>query len=320
MPTTDIRLVVVPAETELSTLRDYEPHQVGNKFSDQTTLNIQKVQNGYAILYTDHEFCALDTDIFAKNLISIAQRRFPNTEIAFASFYQFREIGTDRVDKFSIQTAQSILDLDEYLKSHKASNFTYHTSYSIGLIESILAAIAEREKEDSDEEEDDDESEYDDFKQPFLDMMQDSHDDEDDVSWLVGKVPYGEKKSKRRKSKQDVSKSAILRHADNGKKNYKRHGVIVIEDKDDLKKDRDTIKEFLKEFIPGDAEWKKDLRRDLLDRWLDDYAITKKRLKKVEKEYRKARSGKKSDSIDRVLTMSQQMVRSQYNHWNDPTK
>ena len=75
----------------------------------------------------------------------------------------------------------------------------------------------------------------------------------------------------------------ILKNDKNPKRSYKRHGVIICNDKKSRKNDEAIIKEFLKDFIPGDSEWIKSFRHDILKRWMKMYSISKSDLKELEK-------------------------------------
>lgn len=156
-------------------------------------------------------------------------------------------------------------------------------------------------------DDDDDEGEY--------------EDDEDEDDYEDDPKPKKRRK-KRRVSKPSYGESRVVKDAKNPKKSYNRHGVVVCS-KDDIKKDEKILKEFLKDFIPGDANWKKDFRSDIVKRWIKMYAVTNKQLKQLEKQHRRARLAKRNKSsidTDRALEFTRKLFNTPIDRWNDPSK
>lgn len=133
--------------------------------------------------------------------------------------------------------------------------------------------------------------------------------------------PKNKSKKSKKKSKISYGRSRVLRAANNPKRAYRRHGVIVCTEKDAIKKDEKVIKEFLKDFIPGDAEWKKDFRKDLLKRWMNLYVITKKQLKYFEKNmHKQVVRNRTNANVERTLNITRQLFNVPIDQWNNPNK
>jgi hypothetical protein len=92
---------------------------------------------------------------------------------------------------------------------------------------------------------------------------------------------------KKRKLRFESAHSRIFAHANNKKRNVKNRGIIISSNKKDKRKDREILKSFLKEFIPGKAPWIKMYRSMVLERWLKLYSMSKKEEKKYRNESRK---------------------------------
>jgi hypothetical protein len=114
-------------------------------------------------------------------------------------------------------------------------------------------------------------------------------------------------KKKKKKSSKDkdkdkddiaIKKSAIYKSSDHPKRDVKKYGLIRIEDKDDIKKDYKQLLAVTKDFIPGNEKWKKEFRQNLAARWLMSYAVTKKKLKKLQSVRNKDNS--KSETVKKI--------------------
>jgi hypothetical protein len=114
-------------------------------------------------------------------------------------------------------------------------------------------------------------------------------------------------KKKKKKSSKDkdkdkddiaIKKSAIYKSSDHPKRDVKKYGLIRIEDKDDIKKDYKQLLAVTKDFIPGNEKWKKEFRQNLAARWLMSYAVTKKKLKKLQSARNKDNS--KSETVKKI--------------------
>jgi hypothetical protein len=126
------------------------------------------------------------------------------------------------------------------------------------------------------------------------------------------------KKSSKKKDKDkdddlDIKKSAIFKHADHPKKDIEKYGLIIISNKDDIKKDYKTLLKIGNEFIPGKEKWKKEFRQNVAARWLMSYCISKKKLKKVKAN---VKADKKQDT---VKTLSKSLYATS-SIWSNPQR
>lgn len=190
--------------------------------------------------------------------------------------------------------------------------------------------------EDDGDEYDEYDEEYDDDDDEDVEISNDAYEllkamglDIEDIE----KKPKARKNSKNtsksgkgtRKSptKKSYSKSRVIDAAHNPKKSYKRHGVVIYNNKKYMKHDRNIIKEFLKDFIPGNSEWKKAFRKDVLERWMKDYAVSKKRLKRLEKAYTDTQKpATRHIDTNKILDYTNRVLRSarSESQWNNPNK
>ena len=117
--------------------------------------------------------------------------------------------------------------------------------------------------------------------------------------------------------------SRLIRSTKNVKRQIKKHGIIISSDKDNKKYDREIIKSFLKDFIPGDSDWIRIYRRIMLERWMDTFVISKKTAKELQKMHEK-NSNKKSyqknkKSQNRVLDLTSKLF-NDYDLFSDPSR
>ena len=144
-------------------------------------------------------------------------------------------------------------------------------------------------------------------------------DDDDDDNYKDEDDDYDYDDDDDDDDKPGYYQSACWHSSDNAKKMIRRHGVIVA-NKKDIRKDERIIREFLKEFFPGNAGWKKEFRSDVAKRWLQMFVVTRGQLKRLEKAARKAR--RENDSGDRVSKALDftQMLFGTRDHWSDPNR
>lgn len=132
---------------------------------------------------------------------------------------------------------------------------------------------------------------------------------------------FKDKKKKKKKSTRLQNTSRSIKASKHPKRDFNRHGVIISK-KDAIERDRKTIKGFLKDFIPGDEKWKKEFRNDLLDRWMDMYVITSKKLKKLEKKANEKKNNKNqlSPRTKRMISEVGRRLTSPVSAWDDVNK
>lgn len=305
----NVTLHIIPDDVMSYDLEDFDELQHGKVRSTSREIKVNKVADGYSIVYTDNVFNELDARVFAKNMIRIFQTNVPNSIIDMKIFYHF-ELDNGE-DSFDYETAENILGLNELLIGIRNQMFRYHASDSMNEI------IEYMQDDENDEEEDDDWDMFDPRSH-----YDDDDDDEDDPFESLDRALRGHStRHKNSKTREYYGRSKVMKNAKNPKRAYKRHGVLVADDKDDLRKDEKIIKEFLKDFIPGNSDWKKDFRRDVLKRWMKMYALSKKNLKKLDREYRKANASRKSTvNTEKALDFTRRLFNVPVDRWNDPSR
>lgn len=289
----------------------------GKIFSTLKSIKVNNVNGKYSILYKDEVFEKLDQRTFSTNLLKLFFNNLSNRSILFTIEYHCD-------GKYSnLNCIAQVLVFNEIMSKLKSSAYQNNNYVSYVMSDSLKELcqyVCDNFDYDDDDEEYEDEDKQQDEGQEVLSTLQQilggiEEDDEDDSD------DYGKKKYK--KSKKHYQSSKILRTAKNPKKSYNRHGVITVDKKNSIKTDEKIIKAFLKDFIPGDAGWKKDLRQDLLKRWIKSYAITRKKLKDMERKHRKKQEEKyrsRNPEVQTALDFARRMFSQSIDNWNDPRR
>lgn len=293
-----------------------------SKMSNAAAINVLKRSNepnAYIVAFNVGELMddQMVIDVLFSNIIYIFDTNLPaDTKVDFT-------IGTipmigcveDSLADLSIQDRHDMLEEMGYVLSlHNefvsvlihATNYDYATSDTVTNIASILMGLDDSAEQ---EEEEDGEADEADVVNSLNDYV---------MHFLEDSEPT---KKKKKKGKKTYRISRAVKAANSPKKSYKRHGVIICSDKDAIKKDRKIIKEFLKDFIPGDSKWKRHFRDDLLDRWIRVYVITKKQLKRFEKnQHRESDKDRLSRNARQTIDFTRRLFNVPIDTWNDPTR
>lgn len=285
---------------------NYDPMRDGKTRSTEDKINVVKVSDGYSVVFDDDVFVNLSLSKLVSSLVQVFGTNVPDTMFDFRIMYHY-EGATEMY--FDFDTAKHVLDLDDMMtkitKSGKIPIFTY----------TRLEGLNEVYSDFKDELEDN-------ADEGIEDLLNDEDDEEDDdyngndlLTYLTG----GSNKKEKKESQDYYGRSRVWKNSKQPKKQINRHGVLIAADKSDLKKDEKIIKEFLKDFLPGDASWKKEFRNDVLHRWMSMYAISRKMLKQLEKQHRKDRK-KKSVNTDRIINFTDRLFSVPVDRWSDPNK
>lgn len=285
---------------------DYSPSRDGKTRSTETKINVLKVSDGYSVVFDDGVFMNVQPSKLVASLVTICTNNLKDTLIDYRIVYHY-EGASDSF--FDPNVAKHVLDLDILMTDINDAKSIPEFAYT--RLEGIADVASDLQ--DYDEEED-----------PFDFEEYDDDDDEDDeygpddfMSLLTGKPA---KKSKDKEKDRDYyGRSRVWKNSKQPKRQIHRHGVLIAADKSDLKKDEKIIKEFLKDFMPGKAEWKKEFREDVLERWMRTYAISRKNLKQLERKQRKNRT-KKSAAAERALQLTNRLFSVPIDRWYDPSK
>lgn len=340
-------LVIVPSNFNVSNFKNApELFDIYNKqFSTLTEIKVNKYNDGYIVVYSDKDFKQLNPKSFVINLVSLFLKNIPNTVIDMTVKYiytdnEFSNIeGYDNVELFDPEVAKMAINIDQLLDIMSGSGYTKLLSYH--KLRSFVKMVSDYqeyiymmdERDDGSEVDIDDDEDEDDTDDEFVPNISQSYDDEDDdvsneITKLVSGITISKSNNKSSKSKNkkkgkrnvDYGTSKVLRHANSPKRAYNRHGVIIASDKDDIRSDEKIIKEFLKEFIPGNQEWKKEFRHDLLKRWISMYCVSKKDLKKLESNHRKKTRKRSYIDADKTLDFTRRLLNVPLDNWNNPNK
>lgn len=302
-------------------------NQITELIQDQKDPNQYHREKQYSIVYRQSDFLKLDNSKLMVNIITLFHNNLPNEGINLILHYHYTTV--DGIDLFDLDTATKVMDFDRFCKSLMDTGRMPIFNY-LGL----------QDKDDIEEDRylnddsDDDDDEMDIFHKLGLtdddeeDDSDENSEEEEDRSF----DPFGfledpdmrkdKKKSSKKTSMDDfIGRSRVMKNAKTPKRDINRHGVIVANKRSDLEKDRDTIKRFLKVFLPGKKDWQKKFRKDVLKRWLTMYAISKKDLEKMEREHRRQRkeAAKKGyDAVHRGLSLTQRLMTTPVDRWNDP--
>lgn len=326
----NLRLCIIPSGVDvLDSIKDYSPSIDGKVFSSLTDIKVNKVSDGYSILYRSDDIKNMDMDVLGNNIMKLFMENVPNTIIDFKIFYYSEVVDLPEIyTAIDLKTVNAILELEnKFANVPETSMFNYIRTMNLNKIISDVIANYNDLNEEDDEEDDSDSSDYfEAFGLTNFDNDDDDEYDEDDeddntFSFLEQYVNGGQKsKHKASKKRNAYNESRVLYDAKNPKRSYNRHGVIIC-DKESKKRDEKILKEFLKDFFPGDAEWKKSFRNKVLKRWMKMYCVTKKDLKELEKAHRKVQNSKHgSINTEKTLDFTRRLFNVPIDRWSDPSK
>lgn len=335
----DRSLMDFPAEEGL-----YPRGCYGKLFSnkDQINVNVNKTKSGdishYSINFVDIEYERVDIPVFVAKLLTLLSQNLKTGEYNISiNYYECNDNDTVSPNVFIniLKTADILKGISgNAIKSDKNELTIIYdeNAETIDKIEDTLNRYEEalgntQSSEDDDEDYVSSDKDMDALSSIFGDMLQEDPDDQeasmspyDIVKSITGDNETKGKKNKN-KSNKSYAKSHIFRESKNPKKEVKRHGVIIARDKDDIKKDEKTLKEFLKDFIPGKDGWVKDFREDLIERWMRTYTIKNKDLKKLQKARRKnEKDAAKAKKNKEILNFTRNIFNVPVSSWDDPTK
>ena len=312
--------------------------KIGKELSNVSEIKVNKSINGYSIIYDTNTFINIDNDILRKAIINIFEKNLNDVNLNFKieCFVQVTPgIETDLTKKV-IALSNLFTEMYKYIidNDYKFSNgmiFNYEISESLKQLALLLMNKINNKADDElsyyRNEEDIEDDDYDDEDFEEEDDDDDDEDDEeilgslDDI--LRGKRKKNNSNKKKSTTKKTYGTSIVMKETKNPKKNYNRHGVMIC-DKDSIKKDEKILKAFLKDFMPGNQDWKKDFRDDVLKRWIQMYVVTKKQKNKLEKQHRKLKARKRYTTTNadtrKALEFTQRLFNTPIDRWNDPSR
>lgn len=310
---------------------------VGNLFSSQGEVVFNSVDDGYSILYDSETFNKLDMLLLAKNILVLLMKNLSNCRMNLTIYYHFRvyEDETD-ITGFNMETASNFISFHDVFSKVNDNNdqifvearkvLSYRISQSVLDTCEIYINICRVAKAKDEEN-----------RQKTITPQGNNNSHvmvEDyfrDITWMDDDNDRkSSKKKSKKKSKADMRRkeyptSKVMKAAKSPKKSYKRHGVLVCKDKSAIKKDEKIIKDFIKDFFPGGAEWKKKFRKELLNRWMSTYVISVKGLKMVEKKMRNDAKETRNRrrrvyGVSKALDITSRLMTTPVDQWSDPRR
>lgn len=316
-----LTIYIVPSDCQLETLEGYVPEHVGGAISSKKELVVNKVDDGYSLVFLDKDIIGMRINLI-NSINKLFLANLPGVALDIYICYLYEPAGDKDYFWFNPTVASEVICLDNLFASMTDPNFSgYRYIRSISVIDVIndyqqwqAGSLSADDEEDEDDEDDDDDN----------DGSDTSYGETDTMLSLLNEAIKGSSadKGKPKSKKGRYASSKALRSAKNPKRAYRRHGVIIVKDKSVIKSDIKIIKGFLKDFIPGNAGWKKNLRNELAERWVHVYAITSKELKRLEKKHRKMRKSTSRPSIDtqRTLDLTRKIFNVPVDNWSNPNK
>lgn len=302
MSTAKLDLVVTPANFKSA----YE----GCIYSDKHKINVNLIQDVYVILFTDDEFKNVNPVEILRDIKNLMQSNIKETEIIFTIIYD----GRNNLDQ---KTLLGLLKIDSDLSAKPRSLYPLIYNPSDQLVEIAQKVVYNNHMNESRAVS---RPNYKEEKEKYEQQM----DDDEFMKAFYGiDLPKGKKKYKSKSGKKrfNYASSKVLKASSRPKKSYNRHGVIICKNKKAIKKDEETIKDFLKDFIPGNSSFKKNLRKDLLKRWMAMYVITKKRANKMQKNFKKSLNKvSKHEKTEQIIDFTKKMISIPIDSWNDPNR
>ena len=299
MESANLKIHIIPSDRNLSAISNFDTSHDGSKFSDKTSINVNKTSEGYSVIFTDTVFKYLDIKLFVGNLIKIFTSKVPNTIFTVSIHYHYTTIECS-YDYFDNDTARKIYELHGTMMMLVSSKQMQYLRY-------VESETLNQMFDDINNTEDDVNDGSDDLKilQHKTHMKNDTksrkfnlqQDEEEYVKNLLTKYgaldtsdedeDYEDDDRKIKKSnKKYYGRSRVFSNMKSPKQTIKKHNLLISKSNSDIKKDIRIIKDFLKDFIPGNARWKKKFRNEILQRWIASYVISKKNMKKFAKIYK----------------------------------
>lgn len=288
----------------------------GCEYSNIEIIHVNTIRDKYIILFTDEEFKKVSPTVILNNIKNIIQSNLKNCEVIFTIVYD-GDTGLDQ------KTLLGLLKLDDNLSKRPDSLYPMKYVPSNQLVELAQKVLMENSKSNNNS-----------INRPKPELekpkYRDQHIVEYDGADNIMKALYGDqssfhnkkkrKKSNRRKKIMYTS-SKVIRASSHPKRSYNRHGIIICKNNKAIRKDEEIIKDFLKEFIPGNSSFKKHLRKDMLKRWMSMYVITQKKANKMHKNYKRSLSNvSKQQKTEQIVNLTRKMLTVPVDSWNDPNR
>ena len=310
---------------------DFHPGIHGSNISEKNKIRVNLIdetinghsQKAYSIVYRADDFKDISRPNLMLNIIRLFNNNLPGVGINMMLSYHY--LTDEDIDLFDPEVGQAILEMNQFCKKMDQSGQLPIFQYGGLTGEDDIDEDCYLHEEEP-EEEDDEEDTPSGLGWLFGDDDPDDNgEDEDDPNDPFGFLKDDDEKKSSKKKKASIEdfigRSKVVKNAKNPKRDINRHGVVIAKKKSDIEKDREVIKQFLKVFIPGNKEWIKEFRKDVLRRWVTMYAISRKDLNKMQKKHmrhKKAAQQKGYGAFDRGLQLTKKLMTSPIDRWSDP--
>lgn len=324
-----LRLTIVPAiENYRSEIVGFDPKFHGTTISTADEIKVNKVEDGYSILYFDTDFSGVDTAVLLTNISRLMKANLPETEFDFIINYlhtrrsQYPDLSGFIGDP---KATSVVLEIDNNLmkKPDILYPLIYKRSGSVKNLGRIIHMFSTKTGLFAPEDNLSDKTQsQENIGVPTPMSVMKETDVSEFIKMMLGDTNNSGKKKKKKKSKNHYyASSRVLKASSDPKKQYKRHGVIVCNDRSAIRRDITTVKEFIKDFIPGKSGWEKSLRKDLCERFINAYVVTKGQLKDLEKKHRKEIAKQsQAKKTKHVIDFTEKLLYTPIDHWNDPSR
>lgn len=304
--------------------------------STATNVKFTCSNNEYFCTFDDMSVINMDKISVANTIVNTLKTNLPNNDITIEFKYLFKY--SDGTSLFNFDAGVAFVNLVSEITNICRTEEKISVDLSGSFIETVVNPVGQYQEENETDNDEDDETEEDedgiiDLDKEFdpFSFLDDEDDDEEDQNYspehfndMLDQIEakhYKAKKKKESISRKEYGRSRVFKNANNPKRSYTRHGIIIAADKGDINADIKIMKAFLKDFIPGNQEWKKKLRNDLLKRWISSYCVTKKEIKKLEKDYNKKRNQKKASiKTAKTLDFTKRLFTVPVDSWDNPNK
>jgi len=276
-----VKIIVFPTGIDLTKDINFDENIYGKEFSDLQDIKINEVVDGYSVLYDDTLFPQLDIYTFADNIIETFGSQLTDYAVKIELYYI-------HMNMINSECGKELTKLNNYLYFEDMDcpydNIEYCETSNIEYIIDMF------------------------------DDIDDSDDDDDDIFDFSDKVEYDDSPSR----KKTYRRSRLMR-SKNAKRDINRHNFLISSDKKAKKNDEKIIKEFLKDFIPGNKKHIKQYRATLLERWMVMFVMSKKQAKRMADNHKKKNRKGSIISKNGLVSLAEQLVDS-YDPWYDSNK
>ena len=289
-------------------------------YSIASHVKIFKYEDFIGVAFTTNEMEVVNPPQVVATIKNILDKNMPTENIGFLVV-----VGVDSLE--TVTQKQNTIRLIEAIKKLADENTRFTVANNMDDIESqIMKKISPMSNTSSDSQElrnlgilNDDDEDLADFDFDDDDYEDDDNDEEyeeDDIPGLSG-FSFGKRRNKKNSY---YGKSRVWKDSNHVRRSINRHGV-VISTKSNMDRDKKILKEFLKDFIPGNKGWEKSFRAELAKRWMAVYVVSKKQLKTLEKNHRNKKSNKSNrNNLKGAFGIASKILAPKNDIWFDPNR